>query len=212
VFQPELIKKFADCGIQVIDSPADLFSIALHYQKLKPATRSQMDLKRAAELLSGMRRYVQKFDSSEYIGALAAGDICLAIGWSSDSLQARNRAREAGAKIEIDYVIPKEGTLISLDNLAIPKDAPHVEEAYALIDFLSRPDIAARNSNAIRFASGVLASKTAIDREILEAGSIYPETPEMSRLFAVGNRDSATERFIAREWARIKTGKDAKPP
>lgn len=207
VFRPEILKKFADCGVYVLDSPEDLFSIALQYLRLNPESRNPYDLKRAADLLASLRRNVKKFHSSEYINALANGDICLAVGWSGDSFQARNRAREAQNEIAIDYAIPKEGTLMSLDNLAIPKDAAHVAEAYAFIDFLLRPEIAARNTNATSFANGVLASKPFVAKDILNNKAIYPDPATMSRLFTVKSYDLATQKFVTREWTRVKTGK-----
>lgn len=207
VFKPEILKKFADCGVYVLDSPEDLFSIALQYLRLNPDSKNQNDLRRAADLLSSLRRNVKKFHSSEYINALANGDICLAVGWAGDSFQARNRAREAQNEIVIDYVIPKEGTLMSLDNLAIPKDAPHVEEAYAFIDFLLRPEIAARNTNVTSFANSVPASKPLISKDILDNKAIYPDAATMNRLFTVRSYDPATQKFVTREWTRIKTGK-----
>jgi putrescine transport system substrate-binding protein len=207
VFKPENLKKFSSCGVDVLDSPEDLFAIALQYLRLDPASIRQTDLKRAADLLSGIRRNVTKFESAEYADALADGDICLAVGYSGYSFDARDRAREAENGIEIDYAIPKEGAPILLDNLAIPKDAPHVAEAYAFIDFLLRPGIAARNTNFTHLANGVLASKSAIDKNISDNRSIYPDDAVMQRLFAPGNHDLATQKAIAREWARIKMDK-----
>ena len=207
VFKPEILKKFADCGVYVLDSPEDLFTIALQYLKLDPNSKKQNELRLAADLLQTMRRNVKKFHSSEYINALANGDICLAIGWAGDSFQARNRALEAKNGIEIDYVIPKEGTLMSLDNLAIPKDAPHPDAAHRFIDFLLRPEIAARNTNAAHFANGVLASKPFTAKEIVDNRSIYPDEAVMKRLFTVTSYDQMMQRFVTREWTRIKTGK-----
>jgi putrescine transport system substrate-binding protein len=184
-----------------------VFAIMLQYLRLDPASIHQTDLKRAADLLSSIRRYVRKFESSEYADALANGDICLAVGYSGDSFRARDRAREAENGIKIDYAIPKEGAPILLDNLVIPKDAPHVEEAYAFIDFLLRPEIAARNTNFTHLANGVLASKSAIDKNISGNESIYPDAAVMQRLFAPGKHDLATQKTIAREWERIKMGK-----
>jgi putrescine transport system substrate-binding protein len=207
VFRPELLKKFADCGVYVLDSSEDLFASALRYLRLNPDSKSPYDLRRAAELLGALRRNVTKFHSSEYINALASGDICLAVGWSGDSFQARNRAREAQSEIDVNYVIPKEGALMSLDNLAILKDAPHVAEAYAFIDFLLRPEIAARNTNATSFANGVLASKPFVSKEILDNKAIYPDAATMSRLFTARSYDQATQRLVTREWTRVKTGK-----
>ncbi|HUZ90871.1 MAG TPA: polyamine ABC transporter substrate-binding protein [Methylocella sp.] len=210
LFKPDNLKKFASCGVDVLDSAEDLFPIALQYLRLDPASIRQTDLKRAAGLLSSMRRDVKKFESSEYADALANGDICLAVGYSGDSFQARDRAREAENGIEIDYVIPREGAPILFDNLAIPKDAPHVEEAYAFINFLLRPGIAARSTNFTHLANGVLASKSLVDNTIAGNTSIYPSAALMQRLFASGNHDPATQMAIAREWARIKLGKDAR--
>jgi putrescine transport system substrate-binding protein len=207
VFKPELLKKFADCGVYVLDSPEDMFTIALQYLKLNPDSKNLADLKRAADLLSGMRRNVKKFHSSEYVNALANGDICLAVGWAGDSFQARNRAREANNGVEIDYVIPREGTLTSLDNLAIPKDAPHVEEAYKFIDFLMRPDVAARNSNLTHFANSILASRSLLTKDVADNKSIYPDEATMKRLFTVTGFDQPTQKFVTREWMRVKTGK-----
>jgi putrescine transport system substrate-binding protein len=207
VFKPDVLKKFADCGLYVLDSPDDMVPIALSYLGLHPDSRKPADLKRATDLLGAMRRYVTKFHSSEYINALANGDICLAVGWSGDALQARDRAREAGNGVEIGFVIPKQGTLMSLDALAILKDAPHPDEAYAFIDFLLRPEIAARNTNKSNFANGVLGSKPYIDKSIVDNKAIYPDPEVMQRLFTVTSYDQPTQRLVTREWTRIKTGR-----
>ncbi len=205
ILKPKNLKKFADCGVYVLDDAQDLFAIALISLTLDPNTRNLNDLRRAAALLSTLRANVKRFHSSEYINALANGDICLAVGWSGDAALARNRAREADNGIEIGYAIPKEGSVISLDNLAIPGDAPHVAAAYEFINFLLRPDIAARNTNATGFASGVGAAKAA--PAIAADKTIYPDAETMKHLFAVKNYDPATQKFMEREWTRIKTGK-----
>lgn len=207
IFKPDNLKKLADCGVYVLDSPEDLFTNALNYLKLSPNSKKPEELRKASELLQKMRPNVKKFHSSEYINALASGDICLAVGWAGDSLQARNRAREAKNGVEINYVIPKEGTLISLDSFVIPKDAAHVAEAHAFIDFMLRPEIAARNTNLTNFANGVLAAKALVDKEVAENKSVYPDEETMKKLFTVQPYDAATQKIVTREWTRVKTGK-----
>lgn len=204
IFNPEILKKFADCGVEVIDDAPDLFAIALISLKLDPDTRNWNDLRRAADLLSGLKRNVKKFHSSEYINALANGDICLAVGWSGDAALAASRASEADNGINVGYAIPKEGSVIALDNLAIPAGAPHPSAAYAFIDFLLRPDIAARNVAATGFASGIAGAKTLAPAA---AQPIYPDAETMQRLYAVRERDPELQQFIEREWTRIKAGK-----
>ena len=193
--------------MSIPDNPDEAFPIALRYLGLNPASKSQNDLRRAADLLSGLRRYVKKFQSSDYVGALANGDFCLALGSSAAGLQARTQARESDNGVDIDYVLPEEGSLLTVDSLAIPKDAPHGESALAFINFLLRPEIAARNTNATKFANSVPASRPWIAKDISENPAIYPDAAIMSRLFAVPNADPATQKFMAREWARVKTGK-----
>jgi putrescine transport system substrate-binding protein len=207
ILRPDNLKKLSSCGVYMLDSAEDMFAIALNYLKLDPNSKRPEDLRRADMLLTTLRPYVKKFHSSEYINALANGDICVAIGWSGDAFQARNRAREANNGVEIAFAIPREGTLISLDALAIPKDAPHPDEAYALIDYLLRPEVAARNTNATHFANGVAASRPLIDPTILGNPSIYLDDATMNRLFAVTTPDLATQKTITRAWTRVKTGR-----
>jgi putrescine transport system substrate-binding protein len=207
LFRPENLRKFAGCGVSVLDSGEDLFAITLIYLKADPAATRPTLLKWAADVLSVMRRNAKKFDWAGYADALAAGDICLAVGQSVDSFRARDRAREAGSDVEIEFAIPKEGSLMLLDNLAIPAGARHSKEAYAFIDFLLRPEIAARNTNYTHLASGVLAAKAAIDPRIAQDAALYPSDSVMHRLFAAPYRDPLSQKALAREWARIKAGK-----
>jgi putrescine transport system substrate-binding protein len=207
VLKPEALKKLADCGVYVLDSPEDVFATTLNFLKLDPNSKREADLRRAADQLSGLRRYIKKFHSSEYINALANGDICLAIGWAGDSLQARNRAREAGSDVDVAYVIPAEGALMSLDNFAIPVDAPHVAEAYQFIDFMLRPDIAARNTKATNFANGVAPSRALIDKSIADDPAVYPADATMRRLFTVTTPNQPEQKLITRLWTTVKTGK-----
>ncbi len=207
VFKGDNLKRVADCGVYMLDSPEDMITAALKFLGLNPDSKKPDDIRKAADALTRVKGGVKKFHSSEYINALANGDICLAVGWAGDAFQARNRAREANNGVDVNYVIPKEGALMSLDNLAIPKDAPHLEAAYQFIDFLLRPEVAARNTAITNFANGVLASKAHIDKEILDNKSIYPNDDVLRRLYTITANDQATQRVVTREWTRVKTGK-----
>src|SRR5436309_3512445 len=164
VFKPESLAKFKDCGVHLLDSSDDILAAALHYLGLDPNTTNEADLQKAADLVSKIRPYVRKFHSSEYLNALASGEICLVFGYSGDVKQAQKRAAEAKNGVEIAYAIPKEGAQLWFDNLSIPKDAKNVEEAHALIDYLLRADVAAKNSNFISYANGNAASRPLIDK------------------------------------------------
>jgi putrescine transport system substrate-binding protein len=207
VFKPENLSKFRDCGVHMLDSPEDIFPAALSYLGLDPNSVKQADLEQAADLISKVRPYVRKFHSSEYLSALATGEICLVVGWSGDILQARSRAAEAKNDIEIGYAIPKEGAQMFFDNLAIPTDAKNVTEAYELINYLYRPEVAAKNSNFLSYANGNLASQKLVDPKILNDKNIYPDDATIAKLFVITARDPATQRIINRLWTKVKTGR-----
>nr|WP_320109753.1 polyamine ABC transporter substrate-binding protein [Rhodopseudomonas sp. P2A-2r] len=207
VFKPETIAKFKDCGIHMLDSADDILPAALSYLGLDPNSTKAGDLEKAADLVSRIRPYVRKFHSSEYLSALATGEICLVVGWSGDIKQAQRRAAEANNGVEIGYAIPKEGAQMFLDNLAIPADAKNVDEAYALINYLYRPEVAAKNSDYLSYANGNLASQKLIDPKILDDKTVYPDEATLKKLFVITARDPATQRVINRLWTKVKTGR-----
>jgi putrescine transport system substrate-binding protein len=207
VFKPETLAKFKDCGVHMLDSADDILPAALHYLGLDPNSSKEADLQKAADLMMKIRPVVRKFHSSEYINALASGEICLVVGFSGDIKQAQKRAAEAKNGVDIAYAIPKEGAQLWFDNIAIPRDAKNVAEAYELIDYLQTPEVAAKNSNFISYANGNLASQKFIDKAILDDKTIYPDQATMARLYTYQAHDAKTVRFMNRLWTRIKTGK-----
>jgi putrescine transport system substrate-binding protein len=207
IFKPEMLAKFKDCGVHVIDAADEVFAATLSYLKLDPNTQAPADLEKAAELLTTLRPYVRKFHSSEYLNALASGEICLALGYSGDVKQAQKRAAEAKNGVEIGYAIPKEGAQLWFDNLAIPKDAKNAAEAHALINYLLRPEVAAKNSNFVSYANGNAASQPLIEKAILQDKGIYPDEATMSGLYTITTHDQKTQRLMNRLWTRIKTGR-----
>jgi putrescine transport system substrate-binding protein len=207
VFKPAIIAKFKDCGVHMLDSADDVFAAALRYLKLDPNSKAPADFEKATELLMSVRGSVRKFHSSEYLNALASGEICLVLGYSGDIKQAQKRAAEARNGIEIGYAIPKEGAQLWFDNLAIPKDARNVAEAHALIDFLLRPQVAARNSNFISYANGNAASRPFVDPAIIADKTVYPDEATMAGLYTIMAHDQQTQRLLNRLWTRVKTGR-----
>ncbi len=206
VFKPEIIAKFKDCGVHMLNSADDIIPAALHYLHLDPNSTKPGDLDRAAALLGKIRPYVRKFHSSEYLNALASGEICLVVGWSGDIKQSENRARAAKNGIEIGYSIPREGAQMWFDNLAIPKDAPHPDAAYAFINFMLDPHVAAANSDMVSYANGNLASQKFVAKKVLDDPAIYPSEATMAKLYTVGARDPRAQRLLNRIWTRVKTG------
>jgi putrescine transport system substrate-binding protein len=207
VLKPDVAAKLKGCGIYMLDSPEDLFPGVLAYLGLNPDSKRQDDLQKAGDALQKVRGNVQKFHSSEYINALANGDICVAVGYSGDIIQAKKRAEEAKNGVEVQYIIPREGALMWFDSMAIPADAKNVAEAHEFINFMMRPEVAAANTNFVSYASGNLAAKAKIDPAILNDPGIYPDEATFKRLFTNTAYDDRAQRLVTRLWTRVKTGR-----
>jgi putrescine transport system substrate-binding protein len=207
LLDPKWSSKFKDCGISVLDAPDEVVGVVLAYLGRDPNSEKAEDLAAAEEVLMKLRPNIRLIHSSQYIDSLANGDICIALGWSGDILQARSRAEEAGKGVEIALSVPKEGTIIWFDMLAIPADAPHPNNAHQFINFLMRPDVAAKNSNAVHYANGVVASKEFIDPAVLNDPGVYPPQETMDKLFPNLARSAEFTRQLNRTWTRFTTGK-----
>ena len=207
VFKPENISKLKSCGVTFLDTPSELIPITLNYLGEDPNSTDPAVIDKAAVLLKSIRPYVSNFHSSQYIDALANGDICLVIGWSGDVIQAKDRAAEAENNVNIAFSIPKEGAPIWFDMLAIPKDAKHVAEAYAYINNMLDPQVMANNSNFISYANAVPKSKALMDKSITEDPTIYPSPEVMATLFDFAIIPPEVDKLYTRIWTELKTGK-----
>lgn len=206
VFDPVNMEKLAACGVHFLDAPDELFPAALTYLGLDPNTHAKEDLEKAAALMESVRPYVQKFHSSEYINALANGDICVAVGWSGDVLQARDRAAEADNGVDIAYNAPSEGALMWFDQMAIPSDAPNPEAAHTFLNFILDANNMAAASNYVYYANGNKASQEFLEEDVIGDPAIYPTPEALENTYIKGPYPQKVQRVVTRLWTRVKSG------
>jgi putrescine transport system substrate-binding protein len=207
IFDPAVISKFKDCGVMVLDSATDVLPAALKYLGLDPDSKKPEDLAKAADVVKAVRLYILKFHSSEYINALAGGDICLAFGYSGDIFQARDRAAKARDKQDIAYAIPKEGSLLWIDVAAIPKDGPNPAQALAFLDFMMDPKVAAASSDLTGYANANKAATALMPKSIVDNPLIYPPTDVRAGFYTITAGTAEQVRERTRLWTAIKTGR-----
>jgi putrescine transport system substrate-binding protein len=206
VFDPAVAARVAKCGITMLDSPAEMLRAVYSYMGKDPNSQSADDLAQAEAVLLKIRPYIRNFSSSEYIEALANGDLCISVAYNGDAMQARDRAREANKGIEIKYVVPKEGSILWFDMLAIPKDAPDPDSAYAFMNYMMTPQAIADVSNLKRYANANSASLPLVLPAVKDDPGIYP-TQEQRQKLALQLADSPEQtRAITRVWQKFKTG------
>jgi putrescine transport system substrate-binding protein len=207
IYDPKVVSKFQDCGVSMLDEASEVVGSVLIYLGKDPRSSSPEDLQAAENALMAIRPYLRYIHSSRYIDDLANGETCLALGWSGDIKQARDRAREAGKGIEIDYHIPKEGTIMNFDMLAVPADAPHRQNAFEFINFLLEPEVAAKNTDLVKYANVNTASTSLLNEAVRNDPNIYPPADILAKLVPEPPRTSQYNRLLTRMWTRFKTGK-----
>lgn len=206
VFDPANMEKLAECGVHFLDAPTEMIPAALNYIGEDPDSHDPEVIAKAEAVYDAVRPYIQKFHSSEYINALANGDICVAVGWSGDVFLAQFRAAEAENGHEIDYSIPTQGAQMWFDQMAIPTDAPNPEAAHKFINFILNAQNAAAATNYVWYASGNLAAQEFIDQEILEYPAVYPDAATLEKLFITTPYPAKVQRVVTRLWTKIKSG------
>ncbi len=206
VFDPANMEKLASCGVHMLDAPTEIIPAALTYLGEESDAQDYETIEKVEPVLTAIAPHVLKFHSSEYINALANGDICVAFGWSGDVLQARDRAAEADNGVEIEYHIPKEGALMWFDQMAIPVDAPNSDAAHKFINFIMDAENAAAASNYVYYANGNKASQELLNEDVIGDTAIYPDEDTVNNLYTTTTWDPKVNRNVTRLWTKIKSG------
>lgn len=206
VLNPDNMEKLAQCGVYFLDAPTEVIPMVLKYLDEDPDSSDPEVIARVEDTLMNVRPYIKKFHSSEYINALANGDICVAVGWSGDVLQARDRAVEADNGVEIAYNAFAEGSLMWFDQMAIPVDAPNPEAAHKFLNFIMDAQNMAAASNYVYFANGNKASQEYLAEDVIGDTAIYPDEVTVQNLYTKSPYDAKVQRVVTRLWTKIKSG------
>lgn len=206
ILDPANMEKLQACGVHFLDAPGEIIPAALQYLGENPDAQDTDTIAKAEAVLAAVSPFVQKFHSSEYINALANGDICVAFGWSGDVLQARDRAAEADNGVEIEYYAPSEGALMWFDQMAIPTDAPNPSGAHKFLNFILDANNIAVASNYVYYANGNLASQEFLVEDVIGDTAIYPDEATLKNLYTTTPYSLKTQRFVTRLWTKVKSG------
>lgn len=206
IFNPKYASLLQKCGIIAMDVPYAMVGFALLYLGRDPRSSRPEDLTAAMDVLMAIRPYLREITSSMVAEQLLDGQACIAVGVNGDFHQARRLARENGEDADIRYVIPEEGSMLWIDALAVPIDAPHPGNAHRLIDFLLRPDVIAKVTESTGFANANLAASPHVRAELRTDPVIYPDEASMARLHVPASQTPEYTRRVNREFTRFRTG------
>jgi putrescine transport system substrate-binding protein len=206
LFDPANAVKLKDCGIEMIDSPTEVFQSAMLFLGRDPNRMDPADVTAASELLLKIRPFIRNIDTEQYWIDLANGTICAVLGWSGDIERGRNSARAAGKGVDITYLVPREGGMMLVDMLGIPVDAPHPKNAELWLNYLMRPEVIANITNFINYPNGNLQSLDYVRADIKTDIAVYPDAATRARLVTAKVLPLDYSRLITREWTRFRTG------
>ncbi len=206
IFDPEVVRHFKSCGVSVLDSASEVSDMVLAYLGKDPNSQKPEDLKLVEDTLMKVRPYIKYIHSSQYIADLSSGEICIALGYNGDVLQARDRAVENQTGVQVGYSVPKEGTIIWFDSMAIPVDAPHPGNAHLFIDYMMRPQVIAAVSSAVHFANGNAAATQYVKDSVRTDPAVYPPPEVKAKLFPNLADSEEFARLVTRTWTRFTTG------
>lgn len=206
IFDPKYSDKLASCGIALLDDQQEAFSAALFWKGMDPNGMGNNEIALVQEAFAPIRKNIRYFNSSRYIDDLANGEICVALGYNGDVMQARQRALDAGTGVEIAYIYPKEGAIRWFDAMAIPTDAPNKAEAHAFIDFLLQADVIAPISEAVGYASANAPAKALVSEALRADAAVYPAENVVARLVDTKKLPMEENDARQRAWTSIKSG------
>ena len=206
IFKPEYASRLKSCGLSLLDSGDEVFPAALHYIGRPGFSHDRADYEAAARMLKAMRPNVTLFSSSGYINGLADGSLCAVFGWSGDIAIAAQRAKEAHNGQKIVALVPKTGAYMFFDTMAIPVDAPHVENAYKWISFIYRPQVQAGIVNKVLHANPVRAADKLLNPDVRKSTSVFFTPEELSRVAPPEAIPDDMLRVRTRLFTAFKTG------
>ncbi len=205
VFNPVYTAKLKSCGIAFLDSPTEVIPPAMHFLGKNAYSNDAADHKAAGELLAKVRPHVRLFFST-MIDDLAAGKACVALGWAGDINIARGRAIENRNGNEVEALLPSTGGLIFFDNLAIPKDAKHPNNALAFINYFLKPEVSASLTNELGYATANKASIASVKPEIAKDQAVFPDAANLQKMVSPSSFSNEARQSMSNVFTLFKKG------
>ena len=206
LFNPQYTNKLKSCGISILDSATEVFPMVLNYIGKNPNSSEAEDMKAAKDVIMKVRPDIRRFSSSGYIDDLARGDVCVVLGYGGDLNIAARRAKEAGTKVNIEILVPKEGFGVWVDSFMIPKDAGNVANAYKYINDTLDAKVAAKNGNFVTYAPASKGAKELMEKDYADNASIFPSAEQLKNGFMMNEIKPDAMKLSTRLWQDIKKG------
>jgi putrescine transport system substrate-binding protein len=206
IFNPKYAQKLKSCGISFLDAPSEVLPAALVYLGKYPYSKNAADYDQAYDVLAKVRPYITLFSSSGYINDMANGSVCVALGWSGDINIARQRAIDNKSGQKVEALIPKGGSFLFFDTMAIPEDAPHPNNAHMWINYILKAEVDASLTNTVFYANPNKASQAFVKQDVVNNKTIFLSDEDLAKMIAPDAVPNDIRRVMTRLYTRFKTG------
>ena len=208
VFDPKHMKELAKCGVSFLDSPGDIIPMALAHMGLDPNSTNPDDYAKVGAMLAKIRPYIKTFDNYAY-KRMPQKEFCVSTTWGPDGLLAMSGAAEAKTGVVLDFFLPKgdQKAILWVDGWLIPADAANKDDAHLFLNYVSRPEVGAADSNLTWYASANLTAKPMIDKAVTSSPAAYPTPQQVAKMYTVKLLPTKAKRLQTRTWTNFKSGK-----
>ena len=206
IFDPKYADKLKSCGISFLDSPSEVLPVALGYVGKPAYSRNAADYALAGAMLKKIRPDIGRFSSSGYINDMVAGSVCAVLGYSGDINIARARAIKEKNGNDIVAFVPKTGSTLFFDSMAIPADAPHPQNAMLFINYILRPEVHASLTNKVFYANPNKASLKFVQKDVADNPSVFLKPDDLARMTVPDALPQDIKRVQTRTFTSFKTG------
>ncbi|WP_406018146.1 extracellular solute-binding protein [Succinivibrio sp.] len=204
LFNPENSAKLKKCGIAIIDSPIEVISAVQHYLNKPPRSEKAEDYEEARKILTSLASNTSYFQSNRYVTDIASGEICVAIGYSGDFVQANHLAQHGKNKYDVDYVVPKEGSIMWFDSWTVPRGAKNVDNAMTWFNWLLDPKNASTLSDEIGYIMPVDEAMQNLSEELKANPSIMLSEEKLKTMYFMQETSQKTSKIVSNVWNTMK--------
>ncbi len=192
---------FSDPGyagrMTMLNDVRETIGAALKYLGYSYNSIDTEELEKAGDLLISWKKNLAKFENDQYKNGLVSGEFYISQGYSGDILQVQEENED------ISFIVPEEGTSISVDNMVILKDSKNTENAYSFINYLLEPEVAARNIEYVYYLAPNTEAYKLLSREILEDPAVFI-TDDVINSSEILLDQGENNVLYSRVWDRVK--------
>lgn len=183
--------------IYMLDNMLAAYIAGLQVNGFDANTTNPDEIAKATDSLIEQKKILAGYNSTNFADLVASGEACLVEAWSGNVLQVTLD------NPNVHYVLPDEGGTMWVDGYSIPKGAQNLEAAYKFLDYLLRPEVAAKTTQLTQIANTVEASKALLPKEVVENTAVYPPADKLANADFILDLGDAMKHYQD-GWTKVK--------